>query len=466
MPLRTNGRSASARGAAPAGEGRGGQFHDGDAGRRRRLARHAHGWRSAAPPRAQSDSDSRRRARGHARQPRPECDRPAARRRHIRRTHSALRVSCGGGAPPLPGGAPPRRGGGPGPPGAGGSVPPRLYPRDGWLLDQRGTGKSNPLRCEFRGDPNDMRGYFGEAITLEAVRACRTELEKVAALRLYTTTIAMADLDEVRAALGYERVNVYGGSYGSTAALAYLQLYPQHVRTATLSSVAPLDYKLPLPFGKAIDRALERLFADCAADATCRGAFPDLRKEFAAVVERLDKGPVTFDTLNPVTGQKQQVTMTRIGFAENVRVMLYHPNVMNLMPLLIHQMYQQDYAYFGLVAYQVSRATLSALASGMQLSVVCAEDIPYINESEIAPALAGTFYGEARVRLYQKVCEQWPRGDVPAQLLAPARSDVPVLILSGDIDPVTPPEAATPLLRGLPNAPQSVLRNATHNPEH
>src|SRR5207237_8566775 len=130
--------------------------------------------------------------------------------------------------------------------------------RDVVLVDQRGTGKSNPLVCNFHGDTTDMRSYFVESMMLDAVRACRDELAKTADLRLYTTTIAMADLDDVRAALGYDRVNVYGGSYGSTTALAYLHLYPQHVRTATVTGVAPLDYKLPLPFGKGVDHAIER----------------------------------------------------------------------------------------------------------------------------------------------------------------------------------------------------------------
>jgi pimeloyl-ACP methyl ester carboxylesterase len=335
--------------------------------------------------------------------------------------------------------------------------------RDVVLLDQRGTGESNPLVCKLRGADGQMQSYFADTVTPEAVRACRAELEKTADLRLYTTTIAMADLDEVRDALGYDRVNVYGGSYGSTTALAYLHFYPQHVRTATVMGVAPLNLRLPLSFGKGVGHALERLFADCDADPQCHAAFPELRKEFAAVVERLDKGPVTFDTINPSTGQKERVTMTRNGFSENVRLMLYHPNVMAAMPLLIHQLYQQDYARFGAVAYQVFRATDSLIARGMQLSVVCAEDTPFITEADIKERLSGTFYGEASARVYQRVCAEWPRGEVPAKFTEPIKSDVPVLMLSGELDPVTPPELATPLLRDLPNARQVVMHNATHN---
>jgi pimeloyl-ACP methyl ester carboxylesterase len=331
------------------------------------------------------------------------------------------------------------------------------------LVDQRGTGKSNPLACNFRGDPNDMRGYFVEYLTPEAVRACRAELEKNADLRLYTTTIAMADLDDVRGALGYDKINVDGGSYGSTAALSYLNFYPQHVRTVTISGVAPPNNTLLLAFAKGVEHALSRLFDDCGTDEKCKAAFPDLRKDWETVVASVSKAPVTFDALNSVTRQKQQVTMTREGFAELVRLMLYQPNVMSIMPLMIHQMSQGDFSQFSYYAFQVQRALDLGLARGMQLSVFCAENVPLIKESEIESASAGTFYGGSRARLYVKACGQWPHGEVPAKFHAPIKSDLPVLMLSGELDPVTPPDAATPLLRWLPNGRQIIMHNATHN---
>lgn len=334
--------------------------------------------------------------------------------------------------------------------------------RDVVLVDQRGTGKSNPLSCNFRGDPNDMRGYFIEYLTPEAVLACRTELEKNADLRLYTTTIAMADLDDVRGALGYDKINVDGGSYGSTTALSYLNFYPRHVRTVTISGVAPPENTLLLGFSKGVEHALNRLFDDCAADEKCKVAFPNLRKDWSTVVANVTKAPVTFDALNYVTRQKQQVTMTREGFAELVRLMLYQPNVMSIMPLMIHQMSQGDYSQFSYYAFQVQRGIDLGLARGMQLSVFCAEDVQFIKESEIEPMTAGTFYGGSRARLYVKACEQWPRGEVPAKFHAPIKSDIPVLMLSGELDPVTPPDAATPLLRWLPNGRQIMMHNATH----
>src|SRR5262249_41888855 len=161
--------------------------------------------------------------------------------------------------------------------------------RDLVFVDQRGTGGSNPLVCQAQGDKNDMAAFFGGSFPIERVRACRTELEKIADLKLYSTPIAMEDLDEVRAALGYDKVNLYGGSYGSTAALAYLRQYPGRVRTATLLGVAPPNLKLPLPFAKGVQNALEHLFADCAAVEKCRMGFPQLNEEFDAAVKRLEK---------------------------------------------------------------------------------------------------------------------------------------------------------------------------------
>jgi pimeloyl-ACP methyl ester carboxylesterase len=348
---------------------------------------------------------------------------------------------------------------------AGASFMMRLHrTRDVVLVDQRGTGKSNPLFCNLRGNPDDMRGAFVEGYTVETVRACRTELEKNADLRLYTTTIAMADLDDVRAALGYDKINVYGGSYGSTAALSYLNFYPQHVRTVTILGVAPPDNPLPLSFAKGVEHAINRLIDDCAADEKCQGAFPELRKDWMTVVANVSKEPVTFDATNPYSQQKQQVTMTREGFAELVRLVLYNPTIISLLPATIHEMSKGDYSHFAFYAYQVRHGLDVAIARGMQLSVICVEDIPFLKEADIQSETSGTFYGSDKSHAYIRACEQWPRGEMPAKFRQPIKSDLPVLILSGEVDPVTPPYLATPLLRGFPNGRQVIMHNATHSP--
>jgi pimeloyl-ACP methyl ester carboxylesterase len=335
--------------------------------------------------------------------------------------------------------------------------------RDVVMIDQRGTGASNQLRCDVYGDPNDMRGYFGETFPEATLRACRTELEKIADLKLYTTPIAMADLDEVREAMGYDKIDVNGGSYGSTAALAYLRLYPQHVRAAAVSGVAPVDYKMAMPFAKGVEHALDRLFSDCAADAKCNAAYPAVRQEFAEVVARLAKAPATFEATNPFTGQKQQLTMTRDAFMEHVRATLYFPEVMNYMPFLIHDMAGGDYTRFASVSYQVFRQVDGQIARGMHLSVVCSESVPFFNEDEIKRETAGTFYGEARIRAYQRACGLWQRGDIPASFHDTRKLDVPVLMISGDFDPVTPPFVGASALAQYTQGKQVVVHNGTHS---
>ena len=335
--------------------------------------------------------------------------------------------------------------------------------RDVVLIDQRGTGESNPLRCAFHGEgPADMSVAFGEVFPAERVRACRAELEKVADLRLYTTPVAAADADEVREALGYERVNANGGSYGSTAALAYLRLYPQRVRTASVTSVAPTDFKMALPFARGVEASLERLFADCAAEAACKAAFPELRREFTELYERLGKEPAAFEVAHPATGVKQKLTLTRPALMEHLRALLYQPALTSALPLLIHEMHGGSYARFASISYDYYRQVEGSIARGMHLSVTCAESFPFISDEEIKRETAATFYGDARVRAHMRACELWPRGDVPAAYRGPFKTDVPVLMLSGEVDPVTPPWLAAAALPQYTRGRQVLIRYGTH----
>ncbi len=334
--------------------------------------------------------------------------------------------------------------------------------RDLVFVDQRGTGGSNPLACNLYPDKNDMAAYFREVLSLERMRACRAELEKVADLKRYSTPTAMADLDEVRAALGYELINLYGGSYGSTAALAYLRQYPQRVRTVTLLGVAPPDMKLPLPAIKGVQNAVERIFADCAAEEKCHAAFPDLPGDLTAALKRLEREPAQFVALNPFTRQTQQITLTRPVFGELVRTLLYQPEFARWLPLLLHQAASGEFGLFASIAFQSFRAIEDQVARGMHFSVVCGEDVPFITDAEIARARAGSFYGDARVQAYRQVCGFWPRAAVPAGFAVPVKSDKPVLLLSGEADPVAPPWLAAEAAKHLPNSRHLTIPHTGH----
>jgi pimeloyl-ACP methyl ester carboxylesterase len=334
--------------------------------------------------------------------------------------------------------------------------------RDVVLVDQRGTGSSNPLNCNLFGERSDMRGFFTDYYSEAALKACRAELEKVADLRLYTTEIAMDDLDEVRAALGYDRINLYGGSYGTTAALSYLRQYPKHVRAAAIFGVAPPDFKIPLSFARGVQNATDRLIEDCAADAVCHAAFPALRADFEAVLAKLDKGAINVTAMNVVTKQPQTINLTRAAFVDILRTLLYFPPTLSVLPLMIHKAALGDFGPMVSIAFQVINQIEGQIARGMQLAVICAEDIPFITEEEIKRESAGTFYGETRVRAYMKACAQWPKGTVAPKFATPVTADAPVLLVSGEIDPVTPPWIAEAAARHLPKGRQVRIRYGSH----
>jgi pimeloyl-ACP methyl ester carboxylesterase len=321
--------------------------------------------------------------------------------------------------------------------------------RDVVLVDQRGTGESNPLQCSIEGQ--GLAAVFDPAVSLDWVRNCRAELEKSADLTLYTTSVAVDDFDDVRAALGYDRINLLGGSYGSTVALDYLRRHPERVRSAVLRGVAPPEAKNPLPFARGIDASLERLFAACAADRMCRDSFPNSRSELTAVAERLDKEPVAFEFTNPSTRKSESLRMTRAGFADQVRMMLYATDTANLLPGLIHQAYLRKYAAFAAVTSQVTAQIGGALARGMSYSVLCAENVPFISEADVARETRGTFYGATRIEMLRQICSVWPRATVPAGYAQPVRSDQ-----------VAPPWLSEEAARALPNSRRVVVPGMAH----
>lgn len=335
--------------------------------------------------------------------------------------------------------------------------------RDVVLVDQRGTGESNPLNCAPFGSREDMSGYFGEQFPVEKIRACRAALEKVADLKLYTTSIAMDDLDEVRAALGYDRINVYGGSYGSTTSLVYLRQHGDRVRSVAVFGVAPPAAKIPLSFSQGVQNAVNRLFADCAADQTCKTAYPNVEADFKKVLARFDNGPVEVEVRNVYTRATQKVIVTRDAFVDGIRQMLYVPDAAAVLPALIHLGANGNLGGLVGTAFQVVSQIDPRISRGMQLSVICAEDAPFIAEGDIKTTSANSFYGDARVRPTLKACAEWPQAKVAASFLDPVKSDVPVLLVSGELDPVTPPWLAQIVAKTLSRSRLVIVPQATHN---
>ncbi|MDX6384902.1 MAG: hypothetical protein QOK48_2475 [Blastocatellia bacterium] len=308
--------------------------------------------------------------------------------------------------------------------------------RDLVFVDQRGTGGSNPLNCDFF-KPGDLRSYLGDYFPLDDVRKCREQLQTRADLTLYTTPIAMDDLDDVRAALGYKQINIIGGSYGTRAAQVYLKLHPEAVRAIILHGVSPTNQSMPRDFPQHTERALNGVVADCAADEACHTAFPELRTEVTSVLEWLRRGPVEVELKRE--GKSVRVSLSRNLAAEAIRYMLYQAGASSRIPLFIHLAAQGNFTPLAEAAIAYRQQIVATGSNGMYLSVTCAEDLPAIKPGEGERNGVDTFLGDYRLRQQRAACALWPRATIPRNYAEPTRSGVPALILTGQWDPVTPP---------------------------
>ena len=335
--------------------------------------------------------------------------------------------------------------------------------RDLVFIDQRGTGDSNRLGCSIINERESLQNYFLEVFPAEAIRACRRELEGHADVRLYTTSLALEDVDEVRSALGYNKINLYGVSYGTLSALEYLRRYPGQVRAVVLAGVVTPAAKLPLQFAKGAQLSMDRLIEDCAGDESCNTAFPTLKEDFASVLRAFANGPVRFALTPPGGRTAQPVTLSRGVFAERLRLMLAEHSSAILVPFLIRHAARGDWLPFGNVAVRPVPAAAYTLALGSYLTMTCAESVELLTEAEIAKQTAGTFLSDYRVRRHLSACDLWPRSEIPGDFLTPVESSAPVLMLSGDIDPTNSAEFAAAAGRHLPNSRQVILRNTPHN---
>ena len=335
-----------------------------------------------------------------------------------------------------------------------------IVDRDMVLVDQRGTGKSSPLNCLDEQDDSLKSFAEPEEVAFDKLKTCMSGYD--ADLRLYTTTIAMDDLDDVRAYLGYDTINVYGGSYGTRAALVYLRQHGDRVRTVVLDGVAPTNMRLPLFAPRDVQRAFDRLIADCEADPVCNTTYPNLGTRARAVMARLEKDPPLVSITHPRTGERGEIRMTARMVAGILTMTLYQPLAASLVPALIERAEHDDFQNMLALATMNDTGAPPNMSIGMQLSVLCAEDAPQITPQDAARQAEGTLFGLHVMKLQRDACAFWPRGAVDASFYEPVQSSVPVLIMSGDIDPVTPPVWGEQVARTLPNSTHVVLPGTGH----
>ncbi len=335
--------------------------------------------------------------------------------------------------------------------------------RDIVFVDQRGTGGSAPLTCKDDPEDESLADQADPERQLRSVAQCKAALLKLPYIKaesdlgFFTTTIAVQDLDAVRRQLGAERIDVVGGSYGTRVALEVLRQFPRIVRRTVIDGVAPSDMALPTSFSMDNQASFDRLVESCVADPACAEAHPDLHASFAAFLQSL---PREVKAMHPLSGREETFMLTRDLVLGAVRGALYSPPLAAALPEAIDAASLGDYAgLVGLGATQLARKS-SRLATGMHLSVVCAEDMPRLAASADKP---GADFGTAFAGLYERLCAVWPRGAVPPAFYSLPRNDSPVLVLSGGIDPATPPRHGERVARALgPMARHVVVANAGH----
>ena len=314
--------------------------------------------------------------------------------------------------------------------------------RDILLVDQRGTGASNGLYCSP--PPDAPLQAFMPTMDAGEVRACRTVLEQRAELRYYLTSLAMDDLDDLRAALGYEKINLQGGSYGTRAALVYIRRHGEHVRSARLQGAVAFGHPMPSRFAQDAQASLGNVLRDCAAEAACAAAFPSLEADYRRAVRGTEEAPIRLRVRDPRTADSVEVTFGAADFAESLRAMLYTPNATRRIPLLLHHAAATgDYRPF--VEFQLDRnlGLARGIAEGMYFAVSCTEDVARVDPEAVYASGRDTFLADHRARPHIEGCDGWPPGRLPAGFAEEVESDVPVLLITGANDPVTPPASAT-----------------------
>ncbi len=331
--------------------------------------------------------------------------------------------------------------------------------RDILLVDQRGTGESARLDCDF--DEDWVDGSYPAAEIRAAATACLEALPHDP--RYFTTSVAVTDLEAVRAALGYPALNLYGTSYGTRVAQHYARRYPDNTRSIVLDGVVPPQVALGPEIATESQRAVDQAFTRCAADPGCNQRFPALTERFAALVERLRAEPQTISVPHPDTGRVEVMTFGGAELSAAVRLLAYQPATVALLPLLVHEAAVGNLVPLAAQYRLVELTFADTLALGMHNAVMCSEDAPFYDRAVIDyEAIGASYIGPMQLEAIEAICSVWPAGPVDEEFKVPLSTSLPVLLLSGDADPITPPRYADLAAVDLRNARLLTGRDQGH----
>jgi pimeloyl-ACP methyl ester carboxylesterase len=301
------------------------------------------------------------------------------------------------------------------------------------FLEQRGTGRSHPLNCEFE-DIDDMLEMDFDRINTE-VRGCMEDWD--VDVRHFTSSDYAEDLEALRQEFGFERINLIGGSYGTRMAQVYLRAYPERVRSVVLDAVVPTRLRLGSEHSLVLDQMLELLFQHCADDESCNARFPSVDSAFRDLIAQYRDNVQSITISHPRTGEGLPIEFNHQTLGVALRFLAYTPQTQMIIPYLVHEAATTGSPdRIAAQAMIVTDQIAGSLAFGLNFSVGCTEDWPSWPDGMDNE---GTLLGDSMAELYASICEWWPAGDEPADFHTPFDAEAPVLILSGELDPVTPP---------------------------
>ena len=326
--------------------------------------------------------------------------------------------------------------------------------RDVVLLDVRGTGDSSPLECP--GDPATISLLtFGDPA--EAARQCLANL--AADPRFYTHHYSMADLRDVIRQLGYEQVNLWGGSWGTRSALVFSAAYPDAVRRVVLDGAVSWTLDFPWSYPTDAARALDRLFNDCEHETACRTAFPSPRAELSQWLDDLERKPVVVTVRHPRSAMPMQVQLDRRAATEVVRAAIYSPLDSSRIVMALQSARRGDVGPIVAMAERASSWSIDTMAIGQTLTILCSEDVG----RHQAPAVPlETVFGRGAIDFWVEGCSAWPKGRA-LTISDQTVLEKPALILSGDLDPVTPPSRGEAMRKHFPNSLHVIAPGGGHN---
>jgi pimeloyl-ACP methyl ester carboxylesterase len=333
--------------------------------------------------------------------------------------------------------------------------------RDIVLIDPRGTGQSAPLRCAALA-PRDPFDEFSDTDIAMAAHRCIAELASAgdADVAQYTTPTFVADIEAVRVALGYDRINIWGGSYGTRVAQEYMRRHPDHVRAVVLDGVAPPGLRTSLDIWPTRDAAIADVFTACAEQPACKRAYPDLNATLASIKKQLGPGGKLV-VADPRSGVEHGVTLDFDMVIGALHMLVYAPDFASLIPTLLARAQVGDFAPLVAASLLLTEDVGRTMNQALHYAVTCAEDAPRISAAE-AQNVFSTLRAPALAERNLAACAGWPHPPLPADFNAPLVSDTPVLMLSGGLDPVTPPANAKKVAETLSNSRQVIAAGYGH----